>query len=61
MNQHTYKADKKIINITCPSCKEKNHKWNDVYFDNGLLLKKAEKQYIAWCTTHKKYVVSSTL
>jgi len=34
------------------------HTLKDVYFDSGAVLKKAEKQYISWCSNSQIFVLS---
>jgi len=45
--------------IDCPMCASITHEWRDVYYDSGSVLKKADKQLVAWCNVSNEFVLSS--
>ncbi len=51
--------EKPAVVIDCPLCASKTHEWRDVYYDSGSVLKKANKQLVAWCKSSNKFVLSS--
>ncbi|MCB9360551.1 MAG: hypothetical protein H6587_08195 [Flavobacteriales bacterium] len=46
--------------LLCSSCGTKQHKWHEVYYEEGSKLIKAEKSYITWCNKIKGYVIENT-
>lgn len=50
---------KNDLKLICPSCGSARHTWKDVYYDSGTVLKKAEKQYISWCSNVNQFVLSN--
>jgi len=56
--KNTSIVKKTNIKIVCPICKSETHGWKDAYYDSGTVLKKAEKQYIAYCNLTNQFVLS---
>jgi len=47
---------KKIVQ-KCEHCGMLNHSWHEVYYEQHVTLKKADKTYIAWCNKIQNYVL----
>ncbi len=51
---------KKIIQ-KCEQCGTSTHNWHEVYYEQYVTLKKADKTYIAWCDKIKNYVLTNKI
>lgn len=51
----------KKIMYKCEYCGGSNHSWHEVYYEQYVTLKKAEKTYIAWCDKINNYVLNTKI
>jgi hypothetical protein len=50
--------EKRKVQLVCSSCGSVDHTWKDVYYDSGTVLKKADRQYITWCSKANQFILS---
>ena len=43
----------------CPACSQDTHIWHETYYEEGVILLKANKSYITWCSNVREYVITN--